>query len=217
MFSLFKLVVTLLVAFTQLGSALHFYLDTAQTRCFYEELPAKTLVVTKLLVHELIEGTNLYAPNDQLSLVMTVDETFDNNHRVVSQKSTTNGDFTFTSTDEGEHKFCLTPLYNDGSMGKKHRIYFDLVVGSADEYVDSKSSNKVDHLTKQIQNLNRKLQNIHREQESIRNKEAIFRDQSESTNGRVLKWTVVQLIVLVGTCFYQLRHLKSFFVKQKIV
>ncbi|CUM63139.1 uncharacterized protein PRCAT00000706001 [Priceomyces carsonii] len=126
-------------------------------------------------------------------------------------------EFVFTSLDAGEHKFCLTPTYIDGTKDKQHRIFIDIITGTAHDYVDSKSTHKVDALTAQVQVLNKKLAGIHYEQESMREREAIFRDQSESTNSRVVKWTIIQLIVLIGTCVYQLRHLKSFFVKQKIV
>lgn len=144
-------------------------------------------------------------------------ETFDNDHRVSSQKSSANGDFTFTAADSGEHKFCLTPYYEDGSTGRVHRIFFDVAIGSSHDYLDSKSTRKVDSLTLRVQQLNRKLDEIHWEQEAMREREAVFRDKSESTNSRVVKWTFIQIFVLVGTCAYQLRHLKSFFVKQKIV
>lgn len=136
---------------------------------------------------------------------------------MVNQKASSSGDITFTSSDSGEHKFCLKPIYLDGSSKTRHRIYFDIAIGSAHDYVDSKSTNQVDALTLRVKNLSKKLEQINFEQETIREREAVFRDQSEVTNSRVIKWTFVQLIVLVGTCFYQLRHLKSFFVKQKIV
>jgi hypothetical protein len=47
-------------------------------------------------------------------------------------------------------------------------------------------------------------------------REAEFRDQSESTNARVVRWTLVQLVVLGITCAWQLSHLRSFFIKQKL-
>lgn len=206
----------LLALCTQI-SALHFYLQTNQVRCFYEDLPADALVVGKLDATDFDEATQSYRSNPQLKLKITVDETFDNNHRVVNQNSNPSGDFTFTSQDQGEHKFCLSPVYLDGSHAKTHRIYFDLAIGMASDYVDLKSAKKVDGLTGQIQDLTHKLQQIHMEQESIRERETFFRNQSESTNSRVVVWSIIQLLVLVGTCAYQLRHLKSFFVKQKIV
>lgn len=197
--------------------ALHFYLKTGETRCFYEDLQADSLVVGKLDAYEYDDRIQDYYKNDNLRLKITIDETFDNDHRVVDQTTGITGDLTFTLIDSGEHKFCLTPVYNDHTKGKVHRIFFDIAIGPASDYVDSKSSKKVDGLTLQIQDLNRKLLEIHLEQENIREREAFFRNQSESTNSRVMLWSIIQLVVLVGTCAYQLRHLKGFFVKQKIV
>jgi len=51
---------------------------------------------------------------------------------------------------------------------------------------------------------------------SSQEREAEFRDQSESTNARVVRWTLIQLVVLGVTCTWQLSHLKSFFIKQKL-
>lgn len=50
----------------------------------------------------------------------------------------------------------------------------------------------------------------------LQEREAEFRDQSESTNARVVRWTLVQLVVLGITCAWQLSHLRSFFIKQKL-
>ncbi len=47
-------------------------------------------------------------------------------------------------------------------------------------------------------------------------REAEFRDQSESTNSRVVRWILIQLTVLGVTCAWQLSHLRSFFIKQKL-
>lgn len=209
--------IALFLSLLHVTTALHFYLSTGETRCFFEELPDDTLVVGRIDAYENQEHSSEYVKSPNLRVEITVDETFDNNHRVVAQKSAPDGQFTFTSLDPGEHKFCLTPVYTDGDYSKRHRIFFDIAFGSAHDYVDSKSTRRVDALTAQVQNLNLKLLEIHREQESIREKEALFRNQSEATNSRVVRWTFIQLVVLVGTCAYQLRHLKSFFVKQKIV
>lgn len=47
-------------------------------------------------------------------------------------------------------------------------------------------------------------------------REAEFRDQSETTNARVVRWSLVQLLVLGVTCAWQLTHLRAFFIKQKL-
>ena len=50
----------------------------------------------------------------------------------------------------------------------------------------------------------------------LQEREAEFRDQSESTNARVVRWTLIQLAVLGVTCAWQLSHLRAFFIKQKL-
>lgn len=213
--SLKSLVVLALLA--QLTTAFHFYLKTGESKCFFEDLEKDTLVVGRIEAFDRNDEHNVYSRNPNLKVQITVDETFDNNHRVVDQRSAPSGEFAFTSFDSGEHKFCLTPRYNDGSTGKTHRIFFDVAVGSSHDYVDSKSTKQVDSLTSQVLDLNKKLSTIHFEQEHLREREARFRDSSETTNSHVVRWSIVQVLVLVGTCVYQLRHLKGFFVKQKIV
>lgn len=47
-------------------------------------------------------------------------------------------------------------------------------------------------------------------------REAEFRDQSEATNSRVVRWTLIQIVVLSITCAWQLSHLRTFFIKQKL-
>lgn len=50
----------------------------------------------------------------------------------------------------------------------------------------------------------------------LQEREAEFRDQSETTNARVVRYTLVQLLVLGATCAWQLTHLRAFFIKQKL-
>ncbi|KAM5217616.1 transmembrane emp24 domain-containing protein 9-like isoform 2-T2 [Hipposideros larvatus] len=48
-------------------------------------------------------------------------------------------------------------------------------------------------------------------------REERFRLTSESTNRRVLWWSVLQTLILVATGIWQMRHLKSFFKAKKLV
>lgn len=208
----------ILLSTISVTQALHFYVNTDETKCFFEELPRDTMAVGKFAVYEFDENLNDYVENnDNLKIEITVDETFDNNHRVVSQKNTPVGQFTFTSLDSGEHKFCLTPKHTNWSKKTRHRVFFDLIVGDARPLVDSKRDSDVSYLTFKTNELIKKLNNIKREQSLLRLKEATFRDVSENVNSSTTKWTIIQLIVLIGTGVWQLSYLKNFFVKQKVV
>lgn len=48
-------------------------------------------------------------------------------------------------------------------------------------------------------------------------REERFRQTSESTNQRVLWWSILQTFILVATGVWQMQHLKSFFKAKKLV
>ena len=48
-------------------------------------------------------------------------------------------------------------------------------------------------------------------------REERFRQTSESTNQRVLWWSIAQTVILLITGFWQIRHLKGFFEAKKLV
>lgn len=48
-------------------------------------------------------------------------------------------------------------------------------------------------------------------------REIAFRNTSESTNARVMWWSLVSIVLVVGSGLYQVAHLRSFFRKKKLV
>jgi len=135
---------------------------------------------------------------------------------VVHQKGSPTGEFTFTAIDSGEHRICFQPQ-SQGWLAKiKTKVTVDFEIGDA-ETLDSKKTDQVQSLTGKVKALNKKILDIRREQELTREREAKFRDQSELTNTKVVNWSIIQLVVLGATCVWQIKHLRSFFVKQKIV
>ncbi|PQE26974.1 hypothetical protein CJF31_00003687 [Rutstroemia sp. NJR-2017a BVV2] len=222
-------------------------------------------------------------------------ELFDNDHRVVSQRGSSSGRFTFTAADSGDHKICFTPSSTSGSTGWLSALHpmggikltLDMAIGETSQ-IESDDKGKINDIVQKVKDLNGRLQDIRREQvfqrvsfsvclflgfgglwgekreggsggkegtelcylrickgvqrhsrimdEKIKisqqtqrarqktktneihqqEREAEFRDQSESTNARVVRWTLIQLVVLGITCAWQLSHLRSFFIKQKL-
>lgn len=153
---------------------------------------------------------------DQPILTIIVQEVFDNDHRVVHQKGSPTGEFTFSALDSGDHRICFQPQ-SQGWLAKiKTKVDVDFELGSSEQY-DSKKRGTVQSLTDRVRTLNEKVNEIKREQQLTREREAIFRDMSETTNSRVVRWSIIQLVALGGACVWQLKHLRSFFVKQKIL
>jgi len=82
--------------------------------------------------------------------------------------------------------------------------------------IESSDKGKMGEVVSKVRDINARLQDIRREQVFQREREAEFRDQSESVNGRVVRWMLVQLAVLGVTCAWQLSYLRAFFIKQKL-
>jgi hypothetical protein len=205
------------------SQALYFFMDGATPKCFFEELPKDTLVVGHYTAEHWDEHSRSYVPQEDMGVFITVEETFDNDHRVVAQRGSYKGRFTFSAADSGEHRLCFTPQNVASSGGwlshgePKGSIKFtlDMAIGETSK-IESTDKGKIDEMVQKVRDLNGRLQDIRREQVFQREREAEFRDQSESTNARVVRWTLIQLAILGITCAWQLSHLRAFFIKQKL-
>ncbi len=64
---------------------------------------------------------------------------FDNDHRIVSQRGSSSGKFTFTAAEAGDHKICFTPSSNSGrsnwlSLSSPNggiRLTLDMAIGDS--------------------------------------------------------------------------------------
>ncbi|PGH27517.1 hypothetical protein AJ80_00758 [Polytolypa hystricis UAMH7299] len=210
-----------ILSFTAPANALYFYMKAREQKCFYEEMPKDTLVIGHYKAEILNPNTNTYGPDASLSIVATIEEVFDNDHRVMNQRGTDVGRFTFTAADSGLHKVCFTPDaagktgWIMGSGGNPVKMTLDIAIGETSK-IESEDKGKLEDMAQRVKSINARLQDIRREQVFQREREAQFRDQSEATNGRVVRWTIMQLVILSLACAWQLSHLRSFFIKQKL-
>lgn len=212
-----------LLALSGAAQALFFYVDGSKPRCFVEELPKDTLVVGDYKAEEWDPKQKQWTSHDGLNIYISVDEIFDKDHRVVSQRGNQEGRFTFTAADAGDHQLCFTPSSNSGRSAWKNaraanggiRLHLDLAIGETSA-LEGKGKGKMEDIASRVKDLNARLGDIRREQVFQREREAEFRDHSEATNSRVVRWIIIQLVILTGTTAWQLSHLRSFFIKQKL-
>ncbi|CDO77670.1 hypothetical protein BN946_scf184969.g21 [Trametes cinnabarina] len=205
----------LLLVFAAAANALHFYLDTNEKRCFVEELPTDTVVEGHYRALEWSETEQKYVENPNLGILVEVDE-LETGHNVVKTRGPSDGRFTFTSHDSGDHSICLSSNYGTSWFSSTHiKLYLDIVVGTTKPDVEHDRSH-VSELSQKLRDLNLKLEDIRREQQYQREREAAFRDLSEETNARAVWYTLAQIGVLLATCAWQMRHLRRFFEERKM-
>ncbi|AQZ14925.1 ERP5 (YHR110W) [Zygosaccharomyces parabailii] len=196
----------------RVSNALHFYMNPGEVKCFYENLVVGNLVIGD--IEGYVKRESMYVEDPELKMRISVDESFDNNHRVMNQKNGHSGDFTFTALDTGEHRICFMPSYPQKDA--KLRVFMELDIVNV-QSLDSRRKDDTRSLKQRVLQLVRRLEGIRIEQKVIREKEALFRNQSESANSRILLWSTLQILGLVAMCGFQIRYLKNFFVKQKVI
>lgn len=106
-----------------------------------------------------------------MGIYISVDETFDNDHRIVSQRGSASGRFTFSAADSGEHKICFTPTNVASTQGwlmggqpaGNIKFELDLAIGETSQ-IESSDKAKVEDLVGKVRDLNARLQDVRREQ-----------------------------------------------------
>ncbi|KAM7121418.1 transmembrane emp24 domain-containing protein 4 isoform 1-T1 [Molossus nigricans] len=139
---------------------------------------------------------------------------------VLSRQYGSEGRFTFTSHTPGDHQICLHS--NSTRMvlftGGRLRVHLDIQVGEhANNYPEIAAKDKLTELQLRARQLLDQVEQIQKEQDYQRYREERFRLTSESTNQRVLWWSITQTVILILTGIWQMRHLKSFFEAKKLV
>ncbi|RXN05374.1 transmembrane emp24 domain-containing 4-like protein [Labeo rohita] len=139
---------------------------------------------------------------------------------ILSRQYGSDGRFTFTSHTPGEHQICLHSNSTKMALfaGGKLRVHLDIQVGEhTNNYPEIAAKDKLTELQLRVRQLLDQVEQIQKEQNYQRYREERFRMTSESTNQRVLWWSIAQTIILIITGIWQMRHLKSFFEAKKLV
>ncbi|GCE99870.1 emp24p/erv25p- protein [Zygosaccharomyces mellis] len=213
--TLLKLAIVALLFPSQIA-AFYFY-SNGERRCFHKELSKDTLLQGKYSVKVYDDGIQSYRDTNpqEFDVSLEAEEVFDDYHRVMHRRGVS-GELSLLALDSGEHRICIQAQPNSWMGQTKTKINLDFEIDS-DVKLDSKQKTVVDSLHQKINILNDKVLAIRREQKLVREREAQFRDISESVNSHAMWWSVFQLVVLVLTCIWQMRHLRTFFVKQKVL
>ena len=100
---------------------------------------------------------------------MTVEETFDNDHRLVNTKGSHTGKLTFSAADAGDHRICFTTSgggggwFQGGQQNGLVKLTLDLAIGETNA-IKSADEGKIGELAQKVRDLNSRLVDIRREQ-----------------------------------------------------
>lgn len=205
------------------------YVDAGTKQCFYRDLSVDSVLLGSYRIEVLDEQGVYVTPRDKdnTGVIVDVEENFDSNNRVIHQRGSFSGKFSFSPLEEGSHRICLTPklFYKRKWKGedpvalqeskfKQARVTLEFDIGDASNIL-AKDSTEIEELTSRVALLIEKVTYIKREQGFIRAKEATFRDLLERACEKVVSWLVLQLGIMAITFLYQLWTLLRFYMKRK--
>ncbi|XP_019686496.2 transmembrane emp24 domain-containing protein 9-like isoform X2 [Felis catus] len=189
------------------GDAFYLEVRELEEKCFIQEIPDGTVVIGNYKTELYDPAMEKYQPSPQwINLFVFVKDP--ENKNLLARQYGPQGSFTFTSQSPGEHQICLHlesirfALFYDGKLA----IHLDMQLGErSNDYVEFAAKDKLTQLHLRVQQLVEQW------------REERFRQTSESTNQRVLWWSILQTFILVATGVWQMQHLKSFFKAKKLV
>ncbi|KNE58520.1 hypothetical protein AMAG_04087 [Allomyces macrogynus ATCC 38327] len=172
--------------------------------CFYEDLriDQKTLVT-----FQVGEGGSLdvdFWVSDPNDAMLQLD------HRV------SQGTYQLIPSIAGKYTYCFS---NQMSSISEKLVQFS-VHGADVPPVDPKGTlcaPIVDPVMEIVNELARDIHSIKEEQQYIVTRERAHRNTAESTNARVMWWSLLQTAMLVAVCLFQIYYLKHFFEVRRVI
>ncbi|XP_043919320.1 transmembrane emp24 domain-containing protein 11-like [Protopterus annectens] len=199
--------------------AMYIQMAEKEQRCIIEDIPSDILVTGHYKMQNWDMFSHDFLPSAPgLGMFVTIkDPSF---QVLMSKLYGPESKFSFTSHSSGEHHICFqsnsTNIIAIG--GSKLRLHMDIQVGehSLDDSL-AEANDKVNEVKLRVQHLTEQIQHIGKEQNYQREREERFRQMSEDTNANVLWWAIMQTIILLSVGFWQMKHLKDFFIAKKLV
>mmetsp|Transcript_2428 Transcript_2428/g.8671 ORF Transcript_2428/g.8671 Transcript_2428/m.8671 type:complete len:216 (-) Transcript_2428:27-674(-) len=207
--------VLVLVALVNACLALSFVVPASREECFVENLEKGTEVG---LTYQVTEGGFL-----DIDVAVTAPD----NQVIYAGRREKAGRYFFVTHVKGPYRMCFSNkmstvtsktvnmVLNIGVQRSEEEIVRSIMAGR--EGQDLPNIPHLMELQSSIMQLADGLYSIQREEKYLRIRERVHRDTSESTNARVLGWSLVETIVLIGISLWQIFYLRRFFEVKRTV
>ncbi|BGP52757.1 hypothetical protein JCM8202_004391 [Rhodotorula sphaerocarpa] len=172
-------------------------LDAGAKECFFEDLHTED----KMTVTYQVAGGGHLDIDFKL--------TGPGNRVMNEQRKRDTGTYSFTAENDGRFTYCFS---NEMSTVSGKTVSFNV---HGVMYVEDDGHTAP--IEREIRQLSAALEAIKDEQEYIVVRERLHRDTAESTNDRVKFWSILQTVMLIAVCGWQIFYLKRFFEVKRVV
>ncbi|KAL7749624.1 vesicle coat component [Sorochytrium milnesiophthora] len=188
--------------------------DAANKRCLSMYINKDTFVRGK---YNIGDGANQQVDVEVMDASPHVNQYF-------AKKDLVSGDgkFVFTTQEFAMVSFCFrNTLHKDAKPAPDMHRTVELVVDTGAEAKDDSAFEGADEALKPAQIELRRLESmfteIGDEMEYLRNREVRLRNTNESTNERVVYFSILSMVTLGGVGLWQIFYLRKFFRDKKLI
>ncbi|CAI5736093.1 unnamed protein product [Hyaloperonospora brassicae] len=189
--------------------AVHFDVRSQAEKCLSDEIAHGSLVVVHYNVLGGVRGQSgvSLVVTDPQRKFLKQDENIDTSSDAVHK-------FSFTAGASGVYTVCFANSHRD----KAARVLLELKHGvEAKDYSEVAKREHLMPVEKELRKMEDTVEEIHREMLYLQAREAAMRNTNESTNARVLWFSFLSILVLVGMGVWQVLYLKRFFKSKKLI
>lgn len=199
-----SLTILLVTTFINTSYGYTITVDAHAEECFFETVEADTKMG---LTFEIAEG-------GFLDIDVTI--TGPAGDVIYRGERESSGMYTFSAPTAGKYTYCFS---NKMSTMTPKVVMFNLEIGAAPQSQTGEKDEEVNHnkLEDMIKELATTLKTVKHEQEYMQVRDRIHRSINESTNSRVVMWSIFEASVLLVMTLGQVYYLKRFFEVQRVV
>lgn len=186
--------------------ALYFKLPVNTEKCLKEEIHKDVLVKGEYEVHQ-VSGVRTH--------LLVTDS---NGHILYQKEDAADGKFAFTTDDYDMFQICFKSSTEVKGRLPEQDIRITVKRGvEAKNYDDIAKTEKLKPLEVELRRLEDLSESIVNAFAYMKKREEEMRDTNESTNSRVLYFSIFSMLCLVGLATWQVLYLRKFFKSKKLI
>ncbi|CAH1263238.1 transmembrane emp24 domain-containing protein 10-like [Branchiostoma lanceolatum] len=175
-------------------------------KCLREEIHKDILVTGD---YELSD-----APGQSTHLLVTDSS----GHVLYNKEDATKGKFAFTTDDYDMFEICFETKMTGGARGPDREVSLTVKHGvEAKNYQEIAKAEKLKPMEVELRRLEDLSESIVNDFAYMRAREEEMRDTNESTNSRVLYFSIFSMCCLIGLATWQVLYLRRFFKAKKLI
>lgn len=201
------LCITVFSIFTP-SHAVQFDVRRRTEKCLTDEVGEGSLVV----IHYNVIGTAKGKSDVSIMITDPLNKYLKQDSNIDTSSDDTHK-FSFHADVAGSYSVCF---FNANE--KPVRVMLDFKHGvEAKDYAEVAKREHLMPVEKELRKMEDTVDEIHREMLYMREREAAMRSTNESTNSRVMWFSLASIVVLIGMGVWQVLYLKKFFKSKKLI